>query len=103
MTDTHSQTAAALSYEVRPLADKKRHWLSLQQLEVTCAGFGISGALLLAINVPYSSVGWLLMMISSAFGLPWAMRMRFTYMLMMQTVFLLINGIGVWRNLLPLL
>lgn len=81
----------------------KTHWLTVDQLECAAARLGIAGALILAINVPFSSIGWVLMLGSSAFGLPWALRMGFRHMVVMQSVFMAINAIGVLRNLIPLL
>lgn len=91
--------------QIQKAPQTSRHsvWLSNKLLEGLSAGFGIVGAIVLAVNVSFSPTGWVFMFVSSLFAVPWAIREKLHYMLVMQTIFLIINLIGIWRHLVPML
>ncbi|MBF0186255.1 MAG: nicotinamide mononucleotide transporter [Magnetococcales bacterium] len=58
---------------------------------------GVTGALLVAMNIPQSGYGFLLFLVSSTSWFIAAYRMREISLMILQAVFTVINLIGVWR------
>lgn len=77
--------------------------ISTKQLEIVVAILGGAGALLLAMNINASPFGWVPLTLSAMVGIPWARRLKLPFMMAMQVLFLVIDSIGVYRNVLPIL
>jgi hypothetical protein len=65
------------------------------------AFFGICGAILLSLNIPFSSFGYILFSISSVSLMFWAYMDKQKHQLLMQLVFtgINVNGIYQWITL----
>ena len=59
---------------------------------------GILGALILAINVPWSGLGWYVFVVSNLAWIAYALLTRVTPMLLMQLVFINTSLIGIIRG-----
>ena len=77
--------------------------ITTRLLEGFCTLFGVLGCLTLALNLPFSPAGWIFGTLSAALGIPWAMRVGAPMMMAMQSVFLVLDLIGVYRNFIPYL
>ena len=58
---------------------------------------GLIGAAILALNLPWSAIGWLFFLVSNAAWFIYAMRKNMTALVAMQTGFALTTMIGIWR------
>ena len=61
------------------------------------AGFGVIGAILLSLNISYSGYGYIFFVISSSILVVWSIAEKQYHQLIMQTIFTLINCIGIVR------
>lgn len=61
---------------------------------------GIGGAVLLALNLPYSGYGYLFFLVSSLFLVVWSLKTGAKHNLTMQLCFCIINSMGVYNWLL---
>lgn len=73
---------------------------TLAILKWTGTATGISGALLIAMNIPQSGYGFLLFLVSSLCWFTAAWRMGETSLATLQFVFIAINLLGIWRWLI---
>jgi len=73
------------------------HVKQLKALEYTGAFFAVSGALLLALN--YGVAGYSLFIVSGLLLIPQAKLCNLNGLLVMQSVFLFINIIGIYNRL----
>ncbi|MBF0453898.1 MAG: hypothetical protein HQL72_03650 [Magnetococcales bacterium] len=58
---------------------------------------GVTGALLVALNIPQSGYGFLLFLISSLTWFAAGWRMREPSLMVLQGVFIGVNILGIWR------
>ena len=80
--------------------NKSTNWPALASLSIASwvgSIFGIAGALILALNLPASGFGYLFFLVSSAAWTYSSVKMKSTSLFMMQSVFTVINVIGVVR------
>lgn len=61
---------------------------------------GVTGALILALNIPISGWGWVLFGISSAIWTMAALKTRDHSLAVLQAVFFVVDVIGGWRWLI---
>lgn len=67
-------------------------------LEYTGAGFAVFGVLIIALNVPFSSWGWVLALLSNLLLIPFTWRRDLKGFFGMQLCFLGINLVGLIRH-----
>ncbi len=76
-----------------------RDWLSLG-LEWTGTACGVSGALILASNLPFSPLGWVLFLFSSLLLCIHAIRIKAHGLTILQAAFICTNVLGISRWLI---
>lgn len=59
---------------------------------------GIPGALLLAMNNGYSQYGWALFLVSNISWIVFALRGKFTRLLLQQMAFMVTTLLGLWNT-----
>ena len=72
-------------------------WYSKFETEWFGSITGVTGAALLAVNMPWSGYGWLLFLASNTAWILYAFMERVSSMLLMQLVFTSTSLIGVFR------
>jgi hypothetical protein len=62
-------------------------------------GTSILGAVLIALNIGLTAWGFVLFWLGSVFWIIWAKKNNNKHLVTMNLVYLLINTIGIWRNI----
>lgn len=69
-------------------------------LEWSGSILGVSGALLLALNLRFSGWGWVMFLVSNICWIAFALERELSGLLFMQSVFMSTSLIGCWKWLL---
>lgn len=73
---------------------------AMNAIEWSGAFFGIVGAMLLALNVPYSGLGFVAFLLSNLFWVAYGFIRKLNGILAMQLVFTCTSALGIYRWLL---
>lgn len=70
-------------------------------LEGLSVVFAMLACASLALNLPFSPVGWVFGTLSALVGIPWSIRIRAHMFMCMQFVYVVLNSIGIYRSFVP--